>query len=109
VSNSCGAQLKIALQNLKMDTGEKVVKYIARTRAIASMLGAAAKPVDEVDLAINVLNELPLEYKVVKTFLLSGNDEQQLSLIQSKLPEHEQMLNREVEQEKVERDSSMAF
>jgi hypothetical protein len=58
VSNSRIAQLKIALQNLKMEGGEKVVKYIARTRSIASELRGAGSSVDEEDLAINVLNGL---------------------------------------------------
>jgi antitoxin component of RelBE/YafQ-DinJ toxin-antitoxin module len=47
VSNSKIAQLKIALHNLKVEGNEKVVKYIARTRAIPFELRAARKPANE--------------------------------------------------------------
>ena len=110
VSNSRIAQLKIALQGLKMEGGERVVKYVARTRAIASELRAAGKPVDEVDLAINVLNGLPAEFKTLRTILLNGSDELKLSVIQSKLIEHEQALDLNEEKEaETDKDTSMAF
>ena len=110
VSNSRIAQLKTALQGLKMEGGERVVKYVARTRAIASELRAAGKPVDEVDLAINVLNGLPSQFKTLRTILLNGNDELKLSVIQSKLIEHEQALDLDEGKEaQTEKDTSMAF
>jgi hypothetical protein len=93
VSNSRIAQLKSALQNLKMEGGEKVVKYIARTRSLASELKSAGKPVSEDDLAINVLNGLTSEYTTLRTILPNGNEELKLSVIQSKLIEHEQALD----------------
>jgi hypothetical protein len=109
VSNSRIAQLKIALQNLKMEGNEKVVKYIARTRAIASELRAAGKPVSEDDLTINVLNGLTGEFKTLRTILLNGNEEFRLSVIQSKLIEHKQALDLDGEKEEDEKTNGMAF
>lgn len=109
VSNSRIAQLKIALQSLKMEGNEPVVKYIARTRALASELKGAGKPVDEDDLAINVLNGLTGEFKTLRTILLNGTEELKLSVIQSKLIEHEQALSFDEEKEEEEKNTSMAF
>jgi hypothetical protein len=109
VSNSRIAQLKIALQNLKMEGNEKVVKYIVRTRAIASELRVAGKPVSEDDLAINVLNGLTEEFKTLRTILLNGNEELRLSVIQSKLIEHEQALDLDGGKEEDEKTNGMAF
>jgi hypothetical protein len=92
-----------------MEGGEKVVKYIARTRSIASELRAAWKPVDEDDLAINDLNGLTREFKTLRTILLNGNEELRLSVFQSKLIEHEQALDLDDENEEEEKTNSMAF
>lgn len=109
VSNSRIAQLKIALQSLKMEANEPVVKYIARTRALASELKGAGKPVAEDDLAINVLNGLTGDFKSLRTILLNGSEELNLSVIQSKLIEHDQALDLDEEKEEEEKQTTMAF
>lgn len=67
------------------------------------------KAVSEEDLAINVLNGLTGEYKTLRKILLNGNEELKLSVIQSKLIEHEQSLDLDDEKEEEEKTTSTAF
>ena len=64
-------QLKAELSNLRMDPGETLVKYFARTKRLNSQLSSVGSKVPDDELALAILQGLPEEFAMVRKILVN--------------------------------------
>ena len=62
-------QLKNELSALHLESGEPLVKYVARAKRLQSQLRAAGTVLAEDELCLSVLGGLPAEFKMITTVL----------------------------------------
>ncbi len=65
-------QLKQELSALHLESGEPLVKYMARAKRLQSQLRAAGTTMDEDELCLSVLSGLPAEFAMITTVLTAA-------------------------------------
>ena len=78
-------QLKGELTAFHKESGETLVKYIARGKHLRAQLKAAGTDLQEDELCLSILNGLPASYETVATVLTTSDNQLSLEDLMSKL------------------------
>lgn len=87
-------QLKMELNNLRLESGETMAKYAARAAAMRDQLLAAGSPIPEDELVLSMLAGLPEDFKMVVTIIRSSDKELTIVDVLPKLLQEDQLLRR---------------
>lgn len=88
------ATLLQQFSNLKMDSDEDIVSYMAKSKNLAAQLTAAGDTVQDRRLVVQILSGLPEEYNVITTLLQNSDQLPSLAVVQAKLVTEEKKMQR---------------